>query len=599
MRTFLRVSVVLCLVLLLSGLNSLAQEPPTTLNGEALKQWLKSNWYSGKHSELGYSLARQKMYQSIDNDNNTITCVYSGYEKSWQSTNTSTNPDPVNCEHTVPQSFFGEAEPMRSDIHHLFPTYGSWNSERSNNPFSEINDDHTTRWMYGSNSQSSKPSSNIDYYSESTGSRFEPREDHKGNCARAIFYFYTMYASTVGDISSVGNLNTLYQWHLSDPVDAAEISRNDDIETFQGNRNPYVDYPELVERAFINYTSGPLVPTVSIQSSETEITISWTNVDNETGYKVYRSTDNINFFELGTLGVDVLQFEDHSVVGSANYYYYVIAFNGDGNSAESNVVSAALLWSGGGADDLFFSEYIEGAASDKVLEISNFTGSEVDLSNYSIKKQINGGGLWTDELVLSGSIDNGDVYVVCNSGSSTAIKSIADLLTDSWALGFNGNDPIGLFKNGTYIDAIGTFNNSSFWGEDVTLVRKSYVNSPSTTFNENDWESNSKGTISNLGMHTMDAPTDIDDELSTPLKIKVYPIPAKDNLTVEVLGNEIFRQVTISLIDVTGKVVYSKLIKVGGSVIRNEMIASGFNQGMYFLRLEVDGKLAIRKVIIQ
>ncbi|MCG8578840.1 MAG: endonuclease, partial [Bacteroidales bacterium] len=273
-------------ILFFCGLSTLlfAQEPPSDINGEELKQWLKTNWYDGKHTELGYSTARRNMYQTIDNTNNTLTCVYSGYELSWSSSNESTNPQPINCEHTVPQSFFGSAEPMKSDIHHLFPTYGNWNSTRSNYPFAEIDDDQTTKWMYLTNSTSTKPSNNIDLYSEYASSRFEPREDHKGNCARAVFYFYTMYASTVGDISTVGDLETLYQWHLADPVDADEVTRNDDVETVQGNRNPYIDYPGLVERAFVDFTVGPLAPSASIQSNETEITVSWTNVANENGY---------------------------------------------------------------------------------------------------------------------------------------------------------------------------------------------------------------------------------------------------------------------------------------------------------------------------
>ncbi len=224
--------------------------PPSNLTGESLKNWLKANYYDGKHQTLSYSTARRYIYNFIDNKNNTIVCVYSGYVKSWDFGGTGTNPSPINCEHTVPQSFFNEASPMRSDIHHLFPTYQNWNSTRSNHPFGEINDSQTTKWMRGTSDQSNIPSSSIDEYSESSGSVFEPREDHKGNVARAIFYFYTMYPTQAGDISRIGDLDVFYQWHLQDPVDAAEQARNEAIEQYQGSRNPYVDYPELVARAW-------------------------------------------------------------------------------------------------------------------------------------------------------------------------------------------------------------------------------------------------------------------------------------------------------------------------------------------------------------
>ena len=245
---------------LLVSLATWAQIPaPTNLNGNDLKVWLKANYYDGKHITLGYdgaNGARSKMYNFIDNQNNTIVGVYSGYVKSWTAGGTGTNPDPINCEHTVPQSFFGKSEPMRSDIHHLFPTYKNWNSVRSNYPFSEIDDNQTTRWMRNTTSVSSIPSTNIDEYSEQANQMFEPREDHKGNVDRAVFYFYTMYPTQAGNISRVGDLNTLYQWHLNDPVDANERARNNSIEQFQGDRNPYVDYPDLVARAWGFATGG-------------------------------------------------------------------------------------------------------------------------------------------------------------------------------------------------------------------------------------------------------------------------------------------------------------------------------------------------------
>ncbi|WP_430815980.1 endonuclease [Carboxylicivirga sp. RSCT41] len=592
-------------IILFCGLSTLlfAQEPPSDINGEELKLWLKTNWYNGKHTELGYSTARLKMYQTIDNTDNTITCVYSGYEKSWSSSNTSTNPQPINCEHTVPQSFFGSAEPMKSDIHHLFPTYGNWNSVRSNHPFAEINDDQTTNWMYLATSSSTIPTSDIDFYSEYASSQFEPREDHKGNCARAVFYFYTMYASTVGDISTVGNLETLYQWHLADPVDAEEIKRNDDIETFQGNRNPYIDYPELVERAFVNFSSGPLAPSASIQANESEITLSWTNVANETGYKIYRSTDNVNYSIVETPLADVLQYVDQSVVEGTNYYYYVIAFNDDGNSAASNIVSATLVSAGGGgSNELFFSEYVEGSSYDKAVEIANYTGDAVNLSAYSIMKQTNGAGEWKDELTLSGSLANGSVYVVCHNDASATIKAVADYVVPSsyWTISFNGNDPVGLFKNGSLIDVIGTFNSTAKFGENVTLIRKASVTGPNTTFSMSEWDSKSSGTISNLGLHTINSPTDIDDELtSLDFGLKVYPIPAENQITIELVEAERLNEYTVSIVELSGKVVYSKAHNAMNDGSKTEVNVSAYSKGIYFVTVQTGAFVTNKKIVIQ
>ena len=208
------------ILLMLTWATSVAQTPPAGLTGQPLRDWLKTNYYDGQHNTLGYSTARMYMYNYIDNKNNTITCVYSGYQKSWSYGGTGTHPAPINCEHSIPQSFFGSSDPMVSDIHHLFPTYGNWNSTRSNYPFADIPDNTTTKWMRDSLSQTTIPGSNIDEYSEYASLQFEPREDHKGNLARAIFYFYTVYPTQAGDISNLADINTLYQWHLQDPVDA-------------------------------------------------------------------------------------------------------------------------------------------------------------------------------------------------------------------------------------------------------------------------------------------------------------------------------------------------------------------------------------------
>jgi len=259
-RRVLYSAIVLILCLTFLPNNVSAQIPPDNLSGEELRIWLKQNWYDGEHNELGYNEARRKMYGFIDNHNDTITCVYSGFWQLNDFGNEVTFPNPINTEHTVPQSFFNQAEPMRSDIHAIFPTFLNWNSERGNSPLSDIPDSNTERWMRDDDSQGNVPNSNIDEYSESiSNSVFEPREDHKGNAARAIMYFYTMYPQ-VGQITSVASVETLCAWHAADPPDAREIARNDGTEQYQGNRNPYIDLPQLAERAWgctVTSTTAP------------------------------------------------------------------------------------------------------------------------------------------------------------------------------------------------------------------------------------------------------------------------------------------------------------------------------------------------------
>jgi chitodextrinase len=335
-----RVSILAIFILFVSQF-AFAQVPPETLNGEELKSWLRTNYYDGKHQTLGYTNARLYLYNYIDNENGVITCVYSGLEVNSAYGGTTTYPAPINCEHTIPQSYFGEADPMVSDIHHLYPSYENWNSTRSNYPFADIVDNVTAKWMYLDQSLTTIPTSNIDLYSEYANSTFEPREDHKGNVARSIFYFYTMYPTQAGDISLIGDINMFYEWHLADPVDALELERNSQVETYQGNRNPYIDYPEVIARAwgFSSAEVPPSSPTLQLNSSTTTITLTWNNVSDENGYKLYKSTNGSSYSLLSDIAANTTSYSDNAVAEGTTYYYYILAYNDFGNSSNSNVVS--------------------------------------------------------------------------------------------------------------------------------------------------------------------------------------------------------------------------------------------------------------------
>ncbi|MEZ7978008.1 MAG: endonuclease, partial [Flavobacteriales bacterium] len=224
--------------------------PPTDIHLSELQSWLQSNWYNGYHSSLGYNEARRQMYGYVDIAGGQIECVYTGFT---QSGGYITYPNPINAEHLVPQSFFGSSEPMKSDIHILKPCHGSANSARGNKPYNDVIDSQAQWYGTVNNSYTSQGSapSNSEVWSESSGGDWEPREDRKGDVARAAFYFYTMYPDAAGAITEMGPTDILYQWHLDDPADATEISRNDKAASQQGNRNPYIDYPDLVYNAWL------------------------------------------------------------------------------------------------------------------------------------------------------------------------------------------------------------------------------------------------------------------------------------------------------------------------------------------------------------
>jgi hypothetical protein len=249
----------------------LAQELPSNLDCVGSRTWIKQNFYDGKFTSLGYSTARKKMYAYIDNRNDSLICIYGGYRQYHLRGNETTSILPINCEHTIPQSFFNSSEPMVCDIHHLFPTYDNWNSVRANFPFADIPDAMTTQWMRNSASQIAIPTQVIDEWAEFNirNSTFEPREQQKGNTARAIFYFYTVYSAQMASrpITQVASLETLLQWHTQDPPDAAERERNNRVQQYQGNRNPYIDRPEWVARAFFACTPSTNISDIFTQNT--------------------------------------------------------------------------------------------------------------------------------------------------------------------------------------------------------------------------------------------------------------------------------------------------------------------------------------------
>ena len=231
------------------------------LTGTELIDELQANY--SVTNPLGYNGARDAMYSTIDNKNGQVSGVYTGYTITTSSRGDAYNKG-INTEHTWPQGKFDSNEPMRGDIHHLFPTRIEVNSARSNYKFDEIPDNQTSTWYVGTTSQSSIPNSNIDDYSELlSGTSFEPREDHKGNVARAIFYFWTIYQDkgNVADDASFfnGMKDVLLTWHDADPVDAAEVERSLGVEKAQGNRNPFIHDTTLVRRAYFGGTPNPAI----------------------------------------------------------------------------------------------------------------------------------------------------------------------------------------------------------------------------------------------------------------------------------------------------------------------------------------------------
>ena len=190
------------------------------------------------------------MYSSYRGSDGTIKANYYfevGGKK--QGASYSKESDGYNREHSIPQSWFKEASPMKADLFHVYPTDGYVNNRRSNYPYGEVGNATYTS-QNGSKLGSSK-------LSGISGTVFEPIDEYKGDFARSYFYMAVCYSNkslTSGEGSKVFKSTYPYltdyaielftKWDAQDPVSEKEIARNDNVYSIQKNRNPFIDHPE-------------------------------------------------------------------------------------------------------------------------------------------------------------------------------------------------------------------------------------------------------------------------------------------------------------------------------------------------------------------
>jgi endonuclease I/chitodextrinase len=346
-------------------------------------------------------------------------------------------------------------------------------------------------------------------------------------------------------------------------------------------------------------TEAPSIPINLVISDETDSSfkLAWdSSTDNTavTGYDVYidgafNATTTINSYTV--IGLSA----------STSYDAAVLAKDAENNqSALSATVNGNTTdGSSNGATELFFSEYVEGSGNNKALEIANVTSSTISLSGYTIKRQTNGGGEWITPLDLaSGSVTSivpGDVFVVINGNAdnSTLIAeadiSVPNVDPDYGApVSFNGNDPVGLFKNDVLIDIIGVFDGGSTdFAKDITLRRKSNITGPNMFYNHNEWDSFVQDTVDDIGMHT--STLSVDNLFDS--SFKMFPNPVKYNYIY--FSNT--QDLDVEIYDILGKKVLIDSI----TSIKDFINVSSLNKGIYLVKLNSRQGTITKKLIKQ
>ena len=173
---------------------------------------------------------------ACENETGKIVMLYTSHSASFADYNSGNG---WNREHVWPKSLGGfDDERAGADLHHIRPTENRTNSNRGNKKYGNV--------ASGSSSMGNLSNTLGGTYNSQY---FEPNDNVKGDVARICLYVFVRWGGEYQKCSNVLNVfesvDTLLEWCEIDPVDTWEMGRNEVVEEIQGNRNVFIDYPEL------------------------------------------------------------------------------------------------------------------------------------------------------------------------------------------------------------------------------------------------------------------------------------------------------------------------------------------------------------------
>ncbi|MDD6644289.1 MAG: endonuclease [Firmicutes bacterium] len=242
---------------------SYTYENLSSQTGSTLLNTLQNLMTSTHSKTTTYDDCKTNAYKTdCQNGDGTVVLLYTSYAAA-QSDFSASAPG-WNREHVWPQSLGGfSTSGAGADMHHIRPDDVTTNSKRGNNKYGEVTS--------GTEATGSTLVSGMSggLYG---GGYFEPLDNVKGDVARICLYVYTRYNGSYTGTSDITNvfsdIDTLLSWCELDPVDTWEMGRNVVVENTQGNRNVFIDYPELAWNLFDRTVpSGMITPSGNAAST--------------------------------------------------------------------------------------------------------------------------------------------------------------------------------------------------------------------------------------------------------------------------------------------------------------------------------------------
>ncbi len=350
-----------------------------------------------------------------------------------------------NREHSWPKSYGfpndGSQNYPYTDCHHLFLSDEGYNSSRSNKFYDYCDLNCSERTTLANGGVGGGAGTYPGWSNWTATGIWEAWLGRRGDVARALFYLDVRYegglhggsladepdliltddaslvavSGTNAAVSYMGMLSVLLQWHLEDPVDAWERNRNDVIEGYQGNRNPFIDHPEWAGCLYADQCATGAIPAPpsGLQALRIPggIDLDWNdNFEADLdGYQVKRSFfPGGPYLDLSPGLVASSEYLDASVQSAFISYYVVTAIDFDGNeSPASSEISAPLVVAPPWINEIHYDN--SGADANEGFEIAGRAGT--DLSGWRLLAYNGNGGTLYGDMTLNGVlVDDGSGF---------------------------------------------------------------------------------------------------------------------------------------------------------------------------------------------
>lgn len=595
------------------------------LSGYTLKSEL-SNIITNGHNPQGYGDLWNAYYSSdIDNyyeNDGSLLDIYSENPNGTDPYNFNLGSDQCgsysgenscyNREHLFPKSWFNDQSPMYTDIHHLYPTDGYVNGQRSNFPFGEVSN---ASWT--SLNGTKKGNNSYNFPGAYNGTVFEPIDEFKGDVARVYFYMATRYENQIdswetntsqSDIALNGTATQVYEdwfltmlieWHNADPVSQKEIDRNNAAYNFQGNRNPFIDNPQYVAQIWgTPDNQSPTAPTNLTYNNLTDaaVELSWNAATDNVGVVSYQIEQNGNI--IATISENNTTYQATGLSPETTYNFEVFALDAYGNISDaSNTLTVTTLE----APEVIFREDFNDCQLVEFTAVSELSPLNWECTtafgdNDSGAYQMNGYSQGQQVPSIDWLITNNSIYFNDYFNETLSLFTAATYGNSALQLLYsNDYDGNGFPSNFTWqavpninipLHSNGDGNIEENYFSDIDISSISGEVYFAFKYDTSNGEDATRWTVDSF---MIEGEENLSTSSENQLQFSIYPNPSNRILNISIPTATEF---SYAIYDLNGKLLQQKQNSAAQISIEN------LANGLYLLQVSAEGKTATQKLIV-